>query len=54
MIMPAFQDFAEPFNVDDDTPPVTENNLLAVKIIEVFRHLLARGPYNTGEDFGGY
>ena len=39
------------FNVDDDTPSFTEDNLLAVKIIEVFRHLLARGSYNTGKNF---
>jgi phosphatidylserine/phosphatidylglycerophosphate/cardiolipin synthase-like enzyme len=47
----AFQNVFEPFNLDDDTPSFTEDNLLAVKIIEVFRHLLARGSYNTGKNF---
>ena len=47
----AFQDFCEPFNVDDDTPPFTENNLFPVKIIEIFSHLLARSSYNAGKHF---
>jgi len=42
--MPRLPNFSEPFIVDDHTPSFTEDNLLAVKIIETFSHLLQVFP----------
>src|SRR5688500_17462356 len=45
----ALDDLAETLRVDDDAPPVSQNNLLAVEFIQMLRDLLARGADDAGE-----
>jgi hypothetical protein len=47
----SFQDLAKSLSVDDDPAPFADDNLLAVKIIEVLGDLLARGSHNPGKTF---
>src|SRR5262245_54352305 len=43
------QDLSQFFNVDYHPRSFTKDDLLAVEVIEILRHLLARRAYNSGK-----